>query len=210
VLDAQACFRAVLEAMSRPGRVQVLTAPPEVPPGLSPAAAAVLLTLVDADTKLALNAGAAAEAWVRFHCAPVLAPRGEARFVLALYSLPEQLTKLSEAVQQTYSQYGNLATLREPLKNSFRLTLTRFANPAGLRSMGGNIYEETPASGTPESGQPAEQSFGSIMQGYTEGSNVNIVEEMVNLIIAQRAYEINSKSIQTSDEMLQNVANMKK
>jgi flagellar basal-body rod protein FlgG len=90
------------------------------------------------------------------------------------------------------------------------LTLTRFANPAGLRSMGGNIYEETPASGTPESGQPAEQSFGSIMQGYTEGSNVNIVEEMVNLIIAQRAYEINSKSIQTSDEMLQNVANMKK
>jgi alpha-D-ribose 1-methylphosphonate 5-triphosphate synthase subunit PhnH len=82
VLDAQACFRAVLEAMSRPGRVQLLTGLPEVPPGLSPAAAAVLLTLVDADTKLALNAGPAAEAWVRFHCAPVLAPLGEARFVL--------------------------------------------------------------------------------------------------------------------------------
>lgn len=93
---------------------------------------------------------------------------------------------------------------------TFRLTLARFANPAGLRSLGGNLYEETAASGTPETGQPGEQAYGRIMQGYTEGSNVNIVEEMVNLIIAQRAYEINSKSIQTSDEMLQNVANMKR
>jgi flagellar basal-body rod protein FlgG len=76
--------------------------------------------------------------------------------------------------------------------------------------MGGNLYEETAASGTPEVGQPAEQGYGSIMQGYTEGSNVNIVEEMVNLIVAQRAYEINSKSIQTSDEMLQNIAQMKR
>jgi flagellar basal-body rod protein FlgG len=93
---------------------------------------------------------------------------------------------------------------------TFRLTMTRFANPSGLRSMGGNLYEETGASGPPETGSPAENGFGSIMQGYTESSNVNIVEEMVNLITAQRAYEINSKSIQTSDEMLQNVANMKR
>ena len=93
---------------------------------------------------------------------------------------------------------------------SFRLTLTRFPNPAGLRSMGGNLYEETAASGTPETGQPGEQGYGSTIQGYKEASNVNIVEEMVNLITAQRAYEINSKSIQTSDEMLQNVAQMKR
>lgn len=93
---------------------------------------------------------------------------------------------------------------------TFRLSLTRFANPSGLRSMGGNLYEETAASGTPEVGQPAEQGFGKIAQKYIEGSNVNIVEEMVNLIVAQRAYEINSKSIQTSDEMLQNVAQMKR
>ena len=93
---------------------------------------------------------------------------------------------------------------------SFRLTLTRFANPSGLGSLGGNLYEETPASGTPEVGAPGEQGFGSVLQGYTETSNVNIVEEMVNLIIAQRAYEINSKSIQTSDEMLQNIAQMKR
>ncbi|PWS36316.1 phosphonate C-P lyase system protein PhnH [Falsiroseomonas bella] len=68
VLDAQASFRAVLEAMSRPGRVQAVVAPPELPPGLSPAAASVLLTLVDAATPLRLAAGTEVEAWVRFHC----------------------------------------------------------------------------------------------------------------------------------------------
>jgi len=93
---------------------------------------------------------------------------------------------------------------------TFRLTLTRFANPAGLRSLGGNLLEETAASGTPEVGQPGEQGFGSTIQGYIENSNVNIVEEMVNLIIAQRAYEINSKSIQASDEMLQSIAQLKR
>ncbi len=93
---------------------------------------------------------------------------------------------------------------------SFRLTMTRFANPSGLRSMGSNLYEETGASGAPETGAPGESGYGTVMQGYIESSNVNIVEEMVNLITAQRAYEINSKSIQTSDEMLQNVAQMKR
>ena len=93
---------------------------------------------------------------------------------------------------------------------TYRLTLARFANPSGLRSLGGNLYEETAASGAPETGSPGEQSFGSTIQGYIESSNVNIVEEMVNLITAQRAYEINSKSIQTSDEMMQNIANMKR
>jgi len=93
---------------------------------------------------------------------------------------------------------------------SFRLTMTRFANPSGLRSLGGNMYQETAASGSPETGAPSEAGYGSVIQGYTEASNVNIVEEMVNLITAQRAYENNSKSIQTSDEMLQNAANMKR
>ena len=110
----------------------------------------------------------------------------------------------------TISENGQVSVQSATGTQSFRLTMTRFANPAGLRSMGGNIYEETAASGTPESGNPGEQGFGSTMQGYIENSNVNIVEEMVALIIAQRAYEINSKSIQTSDEMLQNVANMKR
>jgi flagellar basal-body rod protein FlgG len=102
-------------------------------------------------------------------------------------------------------------TVQGPNGNqTFSITLARFANPSGLRSLGGNLYEETAASGTPEVGKPGEQGFGRTVQGYIENSNVNIVEEMVNLIVAQRAYEINSKSIQTSDEMLQNVANMKR
>ena len=92
VLDAQRCFRAVLEAMSRPGRVQRVPALPEVPPGLAPAAAAVLLTLVDADTPLCLAAGEAAAAWVRFHAGARLVPVAEAAFVLdpaaSLASLP--------------------------------------------------------------------------------------------------------------------------
>jgi len=105
---------------------------------------------------------------------------------------------------------GQVTVTTSAGSQNFRLTLTRFANPAGLRSLGGNLYEETPASGTPETGAPGEPGFGRTIQGYIEASNVNIVEEMVNLIIAQRAYEINSKSVQSSDEMLQNVANMKR
>lgn len=108
------------------------------------------------------------------------------------------------------SQDGNVTVQTASGTNTFRLTLTRFANPAGLRSIGGNLYEETAASGAPETGNPGENGFAQTMQGYTEASNVNIVEEMVNLIVAQRAYEVNSKSIQASDEMLQNVANLKR
>ena len=110
----------------------------------------------------------------------------------------------------TISESGQVTVQSTDGSSSFRLTLSRFANPSGLRSLGGNLYEETAASGTPEIGQPGEQGYGSVMQGYTESSNVNIVEEMVNLIVAQRAYEINSKSIQTSDEMLQNINQMKR
>jgi flagellar basal-body rod protein FlgG len=117
---------------------------------------------------------------------------------------------ISAGSEVAIAENGQVTVTSSSGSTSFRLTLTRFANPTGLRSLGGNLYEETAASGTPEVGQPSENSYGSIMQGYTEGSNVNIVEEMVALIIAQRAYEINSKSIQTSDEMLQNVAQMKR
>lgn len=82
VRDAQASFRAVLQAMSRPGQVQRVPLLPELPPGLSPAAAAVLLTLVDAETRLCLAAGPEAQAWMRFHCGAPLAPAGAAQFVL--------------------------------------------------------------------------------------------------------------------------------
>ncbi len=108
------------------------------------------------------------------------------------------------------SEDGNVTIQSASGNTTFRLTLTRFSNPAGLRSLGGNMYEETAASGTPETGSPGEGGFARTIQGYIEASNVNIVEEMVNLIVAQRAYEVNSKSIQASDEMLQNVANLKR
>jgi len=113
------------------------------------------------------------------------------------------------ATSISVSQGGDVTVQGPNGTQTFALTLTRFPNPAGLESMGGNLYTETAASGSPQAGQPALQGFGSIVQGYLEGSNVSIVEEMVNLIVAQRAYEINSKSVQASDQMLQNVDNMK-
>jgi flagellar basal-body rod protein FlgG len=90
------------------------------------------------------------------------------------------------------------------------IQLVRFVNPGGLESLGGNIFKETNASGTPESGNPGQNGFGNLRQGFLEMSNVNVVQEMVNMIIAQRAYEINSKSIQTSDDMLRQVATLKR
>lgn len=88
VQGAQACFRAVLEAMSRPGRIQHLAAGLAPPAGLDPATAAVLLTLADAETPLHHDAGEAAEAWLRFHCGSPAAAPDEASLVLATRSLP--------------------------------------------------------------------------------------------------------------------------
>jgi flagellar basal-body rod protein FlgG len=90
------------------------------------------------------------------------------------------------------------------------IELARFNNPSGLRSLGGNLVEETTASGTVTLGKPGDPAFGKVEQGYLETSNVNVAEEMVNMILAQRAYEINSKAIQTSDQMLQQVNQIKR
>lgn len=83
------------------------------------------------------------------------------------------------------------------------IELVRFGNSAGLSSLGRNLYAETLNTGTPVTGVPGEVGFGTLSQGFLEGSNVNIMEEMVNMIAGQRAYEVNSKAIQTADEMLQ-------
>ncbi|PID76626.1 MAG: flagellar basal-body rod protein FlgG [Deltaproteobacteria bacterium] len=83
------------------------------------------------------------------------------------------------------------------------LELVRFTNNSGLYAAGDNIYLETNSSGAPMIGTPGEEGYGVLMQKYLEGSNVNIVQEMANMITTQRAYEINSKTIQTSDEMMQ-------
>lgn len=83
------------------------------------------------------------------------------------------------------------------------IQLATFINPAGLSSQGQNLYLETAASGTPQTNTPGTNGTGMIQQGYTETSNVNVAEELVNMIQAQRAYELNSKAITTSDQMLQ-------
>jgi flagellar basal-body rod protein FlgG len=88
------------------------------------------------------------------------------------------------------------------------LQLSTFINPTGLESIGENLYLETGSSGAPQANVPGTNGTGQILQGYVETSNVNIVEEMVNMIQTQRAYEINSKAITTSDQMLQRLSQM--
>jgi flagellar basal-body rod protein FlgG len=91
-----------------------------------------------------------------------------------------------------------------------QLQLTRFDNPSALSAQGDNLYVATEAAGTPTQGNPGSDGLGSIQQGYLEGSNVKMVDEMVNLIIAQRAYEASSKIVQASDEMMQMVNNLRR
>jgi flagellar basal-body rod protein FlgG len=88
------------------------------------------------------------------------------------------------------------------------IQLATFVNPAGLSSLGQNLYAETAASGTAATGTPGTNGTGSINQGYVETSNVNVAEELVNMIQTQRAYELNSKAITTSDQMLQRLTQM--
>ena len=87
-----------------------------------------------------------------------------------------------------------------------QLQLVNFVNPAGLEPKGQNIFTETTASGTASAGAPGLNGLGSIQQGFVETSNVNVVEELVAMIQTQRAYELNSKAVQTSDQMLQKLA----
>jgi flagellar basal-body rod protein FlgG len=89
-----------------------------------------------------------------------------------------------------------------------QLQLAGFVNPAGLEPKGQNIFGETAASGTPNVGTPGQNGLGFVQQGFVETSNVNVVEELVQMIQTQRAYELNSKAIQTSDQMLQKLAQL--
>ncbi len=88
------------------------------------------------------------------------------------------------------------------------LELASFSNASGLNSIGRNLYLETPSSGAPVAGTPGEEGIGTLSQGFLEGSNVSVMEEMVAMIAGQRAYEINSKAIKTADEMLQMTNNL--
>jgi flagellar basal-body rod protein FlgG len=89
------------------------------------------------------------------------------------------------------------------LQNLGQIQLATFVNPAGLDPKGQNLFAETTASGAPQTSAPTVQGMGSLSQGFVESSNVNVVQELVSMIQTQRAYELNSKAIQTSDQMLQ-------
>jgi flagellar basal-body rod protein FlgG len=93
-------------------------------------------------------------------------------------------------------------------QNVGQLTLSNFANEGGLDPIGDNLLLETPASGAAVSGVPGTPGFGTILQGFVESSNVNVVQEVTNLITAQRAYEMNSKVIEASDEMMRTINQM--
>lgn len=103
----------------------------------------------------------------------------------------------------TIQQGNNISTIGQ-------VTLARFINPAGLTAIGKNLFTPTPASGEPVVANPSTEGFGALKTGFIEMSNVKVVEEMINLIIAQRAYEANSKSVQTADEMLGMANNLRR
>ncbi len=121
------------------------------------------------------------------------------------YQVQPGITIPSNAIDVTVNNSGQIQVKIEgqtALSTVGQLQIATFLNDAGLEAIGDNLYKETPASGAATTGNPASTGFGSILQGFLETSNVNAVEEISNLISAQRAYEMNSKVIQTSDEML--------
>jgi len=129
------------------------------------------------------------------------------------YSLEPQITIPADATAINISSNGEIAVLLPggtDMQAVGQLETARFVNPAGLKSVGRNLFLETPASGNPNIGTPDDQGFGKLSQGFLELSNVEVVDEMVSMIVAQRAYEINSKAIQTSEEMLSNANNLKR
>jgi flagellar basal-body rod protein FlgG len=120
-------------------------------------------------------------------------------------AIPQNATSLTIGRDGTVSvtQAGNTASIQVG-----QIQLATFLNPAGLQSNGENLYSETDSSGAANQSAPGQNGAGILNQGYVEASNVNVVEELVNMIQTQRAYEINSKAVQTSDQMLAKLAQM--
>lgn len=129
------------------------------------------------------------------------------------YPLSPSITVPSDTIGVTIGENG-IVTVKQPGTTTQtqvgQLQIARFANPAGLRSRGRNLYEQTDASGAPTLGNPGETGLGTLAQGYLEGSNVSVVEEIVQMVTGQRAYEANSKVIQTADSILSIALNVKR
>jgi flagellar basal-body rod protein FlgG len=140
-----------------------------------------------------------------------LSPTGQIVTVDGYTVLPA-ITVPTDAIQITINKSGQVLVqqpnvIAQTVAGQFQLA--NFPNPAGLDPQGDNLFLETAASGTPTTGAPGAGGLGSIEQGFVETSNVNTVTEITNLITAQRAYEMNSKVIQTSDEMLSTINRMR-
>jgi flagellar basal-body rod protein FlgG len=120
-------------------------------------------------------------------------------------SIPREATKISIAADGTVSV--NLPG-QPNAQQVGRIELAIFANPAGLNSVGRNLFLQTASSGDPLTGTPGENGVGTLLQGFLEHSNVNVVKEMINLIVSQRAYESSSRVVRTADQMYQLVNNM--
>ena len=128
------------------------------------------------------------------------------------YTLQPGLTIPANATDVAINSSGEVLVQipgQVAFQNVGQLQLARFINPAGLESIGDTLFLETEASGTATTGNPDTDDFGAIRQGVLENSNVNVVEEITNLIAAQRAYEMNSNVITTSDEMLQTATQLR-
>ena len=128
------------------------------------------------------------------------------------YTVLPEITVPEGASSFTVSSTGQVTAIlagKETSTEIGQIELARFVNSSGLRSLGSNLYGVSDASGEPLLETPGDNGMGKLAQGYTEASNVQIIEEMVNMITAQRAYEIVSKSISVSDQMLQVANNLK-
>lgn len=129
------------------------------------------------------------------------------------YPVQPQITIQPEAIGITISTDGvvNVQLPGQPQPaNAGQIQIFRFQNAAGLRSMGRNLYQDTLASGTPTQGIPGQVGLGTLAQNMLEGSNVSVVEEIVQMVTGQRAYEANSKVIQTADQLLSTAINVKR
>ncbi len=129
------------------------------------------------------------------------------------YLLQPQITIPSNAIMTTVGNDGTVTVMiagEITPSEVGSIETARFTNPPGLTAIGKNLLMESETSGTAVTGTPGEDGLGTINQGYLEASNVNIVEEMVAMILAQRAYELNGKAITTADEMLQMANNIKR
>lgn len=129
------------------------------------------------------------------------------------YPMLPEIVIPSNATKVTIGNDGTVSVMQAGQSSPTsvgNVQLATFSNPSGLSSLGRNLFAESQSSGSASTGTPGQTGIGTISQGFLEMSNVSVMEEMVNMIVGQRAYEINSKAVQTADDMLQQAANLKR